>query len=64
MTLDYSEPGFLKLNMIDCVSKVLSKMPEDMDGTATSPAADHLFKIIDRIELLHRNPSPGRLNPF
>jgi hypothetical protein len=29
-------------------------MPENMDGTATLPAADHLFQIKDGIELLDK----------
>jgi hypothetical protein len=32
-------------------------MPEDMDGTATSPAAEYLFKIIDGVELLDEKTS-------
>jgi hypothetical protein len=47
MTLDYSEPGYVKLDMRACVKKILAEMPEDMEGTATSPAADYLFKIVE-----------------
>jgi DNA polymerase II large subunit len=36
MTIDYSEPGFVKLDMTDYVNKILDEMPEEMDGTATS----------------------------
>jgi hypothetical protein len=50
MTLDYSEPGVIKINMVDYVKKILDEMPDNMDGTATSPAADHLFKITEEIE--------------
>jgi hypothetical protein len=32
-------------------------MPEDMDGMATSPAADYLFQIIDGIECLEETTS-------
>jgi hypothetical protein len=32
-------------------------MPEKMDGTATSPAAEHLFQIQDNIELLDEHNS-------
>jgi hypothetical protein len=39
MTLDHSEPGYVKLDMRACAKKTLAEMPEDMDGTATSPAA-------------------------
>ena len=42
----------MKIDMTEYVAKILDEMPEDMDGTATSPAADHLFQIIDGIELL------------
>jgi hypothetical protein len=46
MTLDYSESGFLKLDMTDYVAKILNEMPEDMNGTATSPAAVNTFSIL------------------
>jgi hypothetical protein len=52
MTLNYTEAGSVKINMTEYVGKILDKMPEDMDGTATSPVANHLFQIIDGIELL------------
>jgi hypothetical protein len=52
MTLDYSEPGHVKLDMTEYVTKVIDEMPENMAGTATSPAADHLFKIIEGIDPL------------
>jgi hypothetical protein len=52
MLLNYSEPGYVKLNMVAYVKKILDEMPKDMDGTATSPAAEYLFKIIDGVELL------------
>jgi hypothetical protein len=45
MTLDYSEAGVVKIDMTDYFQKVLGERPEDMDGTATSPAANHLFRI-------------------
>jgi hypothetical protein len=32
-------------------------MPENMTGTATLPAADHLFKIVEGIELLDESTS-------
>jgi hypothetical protein len=52
MTLDNSKPGVVKINLVDFVQKIFDEMPENMDGTATSPAADHLFKIIEGIELV------------
>jgi hypothetical protein len=50
MILDYSEAGFVKIDMCANLQKILEEMPEDMDGTANSPAADHLFQIVDGIE--------------
>jgi hypothetical protein len=57
MTLDCSEPGYVKLDMRACAKKTLAKIPEDMDGTATSPAADYLFKIVEGIENLDETAS-------
>jgi hypothetical protein len=50
MILDYSEAGYVKIDMCANLQKILEEMPEDMDGTANSPAADHLFQIVDGIE--------------
>jgi hypothetical protein len=52
MTLDYSKRGYVKLNMVDYVDKILKEMPKEMDGTATSPATEYLFKIIDGVQTL------------
>jgi hypothetical protein len=43
MTLDHSETGAAKVNMIEHLKKVLVDMPTDMDGTATSPAGACLW---------------------
>jgi uncharacterized protein YbaR (Trm112 family) len=34
------------------LKKVLNETREDMDGAATTPAAEHLFQIVDGIPLL------------
>jgi hypothetical protein len=57
ITLDYSENGVVKIDMRDYVNKMLGKMPEDMDGTATSPAGQYLFQIKDGIEELDKEAS-------
>jgi hypothetical protein len=57
MTLDFSEDGVVKIDMQDYVKKVLGEMPEDMDGTATSPAAQYLFQVKEGIELLDKTKS-------
>jgi hypothetical protein len=58
MTLDYTVRGKVKIDMTEYLQKkVLDEMPEDMDGTATSPAAAHLFEIVEGIELLDKDKS-------
>jgi hypothetical protein len=55
MLLDYTETGVVKIHMQDYVKKVLIEMPDDMDGTASSPAAAYLFHIPDGIEALEKD---------
>jgi hypothetical protein len=57
MTLDYSEEGVVKIDMRDYVKKVLNEMPDDMDGTATSPAGSYLFQVKEGIEQLDEEKS-------
>jgi hypothetical protein len=45
MTLDYSAPGTVKIDMTDYVEKVLEEAPTFMDGTATTPADKNLFEV-------------------
>ena len=45
MTLDFTEDGIVKIDMREYVEKVLDKMPGEMDVTATTPAASHLFQM-------------------
>jgi hypothetical protein len=48
MTLDYTEDRVVKIDMRDYIdNKVLDGLPERFDGTATTPAAEHLFKVRD-----------------
>jgi hypothetical protein len=47
MTLDYSEKGKVKIKMVDYVEKMLADLPTEMDGTAPTPAANHLFTVND-----------------
>ena len=44
MTLDFSSPGKFTVDMRAYLNEVLRDLPEEFLGTATSPAADHLFK--------------------
>jgi Reverse transcriptase (RNA-dependent DNA polymerase) len=45
MRINYSTKGKVRITMFDYVENVLSEAPEDMDGTATTPAANHLFEV-------------------
>ena len=52
MTLDFSIPQKVKVQMYDFIDKMLADLPIDMDGTTRTPAADHLFTV---------NPTPKPL---
>jgi hypothetical protein len=45
MNIDLSTAGTVSFDMIPYVKKVLQDFPEKITGVASSPAADHLFKI-------------------
>jgi hypothetical protein len=45
MLLDYSEQNVVKIDMRAYIRKLDEEMPEDIAGTATSPAAAYLFDI-------------------
>ena len=47
MWLDYSLDGKVQVQMYDYIDNMLAALPEDMRGTVTSPAADHLFTMND-----------------
>ena len=45
LTLDYTTPGMLKVDMTGYVDGVLEEVPQDMMGTTNAPAASYLFKM-------------------
>ena len=45
MTLDFSKDGAFIVDMEEYLKEIIKDLPEDMNGTATTPAADHLFKV-------------------
>jgi hypothetical protein len=45
ITIDYSEKGKVKFTMYDYLEDILGDMPNDMKGTAPTPASDHLFDV-------------------
>lgn len=50
MQLDYSEKGKCKIGMIPYTEEIINDFPEEIIGSAATPAADHLFKIRDPLE--------------
>ena len=47
MVLDFTNPGRVAIRMEDYIRNMLTELPEDMEGVATTPAAEHLFKVND-----------------
>ena len=45
LTLDFTEPGHVVIQMSDYVNTMLSDAPDEMDGKSLTPAASHLFKV-------------------
>jgi hypothetical protein len=45
MTLDYSTPGELKVDMRDYVEDMIEDFPVKLKGTAKTPASDNLFQV-------------------
>jgi len=45
MTLDYTSKNKVKISMYEYLDKLLTELPTDMNGTAKTPAANHLFNV-------------------
>ena len=60
MTLDFSEESQFIVNMEEYINEILIGLPEDINGVATTPAADHLFKTQTRKEPSYFITSPLR----
>jgi hypothetical protein len=45
MTLDFSKSGAVTVMMIDYIKGILHDAPKEMRGSATTPAANHLFQV-------------------
>ena len=52
MTLDFTEEGKVKIKMLDYVANMLAEAPDEMDGKAPTPAANHLFDVDEDFPLL------------
>jgi hypothetical protein len=57
MTLDYSTEGKVAIRMQDYVENMLLELPDDMSGSAVTPAAKHLFKVNKDAESLGEEQS-------
>ena len=45
INFDYSEIGVVKVLMVKHLEKVLDKFTEELIGTSSTPATDHLFQV-------------------
>ena len=45
MTLDFSSAGKFIIDMQEYINGILKDLPQEFDREATTPAADHLFKV-------------------
>ena len=45
MVLDFTNPGKVAIRMEDYIRNMLTELPEDMEGMATTPATEHLLKV-------------------
>jgi hypothetical protein len=45
MDLDYSVQGEVKVTIVDYLKRVITEFPEEITGTASSPAAERLFTV-------------------
>jgi hypothetical protein len=48
MRIDYTRDGKVGFTMIEYIKGMLSELPADMNGTAPTPAASHLFDVRGR----------------
>eukprot|EP00957_Ditylum_brightwellii_P197743 15065216-Ditylum_brightwellii.AAC.1 len=45
MKLDFSTKGLVKIDMMEYIEKMLDNLPEEFDGGASTPAANHLHEV-------------------
>ncbi len=47
MIFDFSPKGKVMVTTMEYIKNIIKDFPEEIVGTRTSPAADHLFTVID-----------------
>ena len=52
MTLDFSSPGEVKIDMVDYIKKMIEDFPDKSESKANTPAALHLFEVRNDVKLL------------
>jgi hypothetical protein len=57
ITIDYSEKQKVKFTMYDYLEDILNEMPDDMKGTAPTPASDNLFDVDEDSPALNEKES-------
>ena len=55
MTIHYSSPGKIIFSMIDYIGKMLDNIQEYMKGESATPAAHHLFEIVEDATKLYQD---------
>ena len=55
MTIDYTTAGKVKISRYKFMDSILTELPIDMNGTARTPAAGHLFNLRDNIKKLPKD---------
>jgi hypothetical protein len=57
ITIDYSKKQKVKFTMYDYLEDILDEIPDDMKGTAPTPASDNLFDVDDGSPTLNEKES-------
>ena len=52
MTLDFSVKGKVQLTMMSYIKNMLAELAADMDGVASTPAAEDLFQVNLKLVML------------
>jgi len=53
MQIDYTKKKQVQITMYDYIHNMLNEPPPDMDGGATTPAANHLFSVNQEAQKLN-----------
>lgn len=57
MTIDYTEKGTVKFSMFDYLQEIITNLPAEFIGEATTPAGNHLFTVDGDAEKLNEEDS-------